>query len=324
MSSTSSAAKYRSLSTAEGFLCGGIAASCAVTVSNPAEVAKTRLQLQGELAKGGGPRVYNNVLDVFAKTWKHEGIRGIQRGLSPAYAYQILLNGSRLGFYEPIRHFFNRLVGYEHTDQIPPLSLLAGATSGAIGAALGNPLFLVKARMQAYSPALPVGAQHNYRNFIHALSTIYTTEGVRGLYRGMDAAILRTGMGSSVQLPSYNWTKNQLITRDILPADSIWTYLASSTVSGVCVCVVMQPADTALTRVYNQPTRKLPNGKFVGTLYKNPIDCLWKTLKTEGPFGWYKGSTAHFLRIAPHTIITLTSYDLIMNLYKEFVIGANN
>ena len=55
-----------------------------VTVSNPAEVAKTRLQLQGELAQGGGPRVYNNVLDVFAKTWRNEGIRGIQRGIAPA------------------------------------------------------------------------------------------------------------------------------------------------------------------------------------------------------------------------------------------------
>jgi solute carrier family 25 protein 34/35 len=55
-----------------------------VTVSNPAEVAKTRLQLQGELAKGGGVRVYNNSLDVFKKTLKNEGIRGLQRGLSPA------------------------------------------------------------------------------------------------------------------------------------------------------------------------------------------------------------------------------------------------
>jgi solute carrier family 25, member 34/35 len=51
----------------------------------------------------------------------------------------------------------------------------------------------------------------------------------------------------------------------------------------------MQPADTALTRMYNQPTEKLPNGKVVGLLYKNPIDCLWKTLKTEGALGWYKG-----------------------------------
>ena len=55
-----------------------------VTVSNPAEVAKTRLQLQGELVRGGGRKVYNNVLDVFAKTWRNEGIRGVQRGLSPA------------------------------------------------------------------------------------------------------------------------------------------------------------------------------------------------------------------------------------------------
>ena len=55
-----------------------------VTVSNPAEVAKTRLQLQGELAKEGGTKVYKHSLDVFAKTWKNEGIRGMQRGLYPA------------------------------------------------------------------------------------------------------------------------------------------------------------------------------------------------------------------------------------------------
>lgn len=38
-----------------------------------------------------------------------------------------------------------------------------------------------------------------------------------------------------VQLPTYNWTKNQLVSRGILPADSTWTFLASSSVSGVCV-----------------------------------------------------------------------------------------
>ena len=58
--------------------------SLKVTVSNPAEVAKTRLQLQGELAKGGGKKVYKHSLDVFAKTWQNEGIRGMQRGLYPA------------------------------------------------------------------------------------------------------------------------------------------------------------------------------------------------------------------------------------------------
>lgn len=63
-----------------------------VTVSNPAEVAKTRLQLQGELAKDGGVRVYNNALDVFAKTWRNEGIRGMQRGLGPAVSRALIRN----------------------------------------------------------------------------------------------------------------------------------------------------------------------------------------------------------------------------------------
>jgi len=309
----------RTLSTIETFLIGGAAACCAVTVSNPAEVAKTRLQLQGELARGGGPKVYNSVLDVFAKTWRNEGIRGIQRGLAPAYSYQILMNGSRLAFYDPFRRFINETVGFSSTDQVPWTSLAAGASSGAVGAALGNPMFLIKARMQAYSPALPVGTQHHYRNSREAFARIFRAEGFRGIFRGMDAAILRTSMGSSVQLPSYNWAKSQIVSHGLLPADSTLTFLASSTISGICVCIAMQPADTALTRVYNQPTIRLPNGTYVGTLYKNPIDCLWKTLKTEGPLAWYKGSTAHFLRIAPHTIITLTANDLLLNLYKKLV-----
>ncbi|KAI6120655.1 mitochondrial carrier domain-containing protein [Pisolithus croceorrhizus] len=203
----------------------------------------------------------------------------------------MLLNGSRLGFYEPFRRTINRVIGRPVTDQIPLTSVAAGAASGAFGAALGNPLFLVKARMQAYSPALPVGTQHFYKNSFDALSTIWKSEKVRGLYRGVDAAILRTAMGSSVQLPTYNWTKNQLVTRGILPANNVWTYLASSSISGVCVCLVMQPADTALTRMYNQPTAMGPDGKLRGSLYKNPIDCLWKTFKAEGVYGWYKGST---------------------------------
>lgn len=122
---------------------------------------------------------------------------------------------------------------------------------------------------QAYSPALPVGTQHYYKNSREAFMTIFKAEGFRGIFRGMDAAILRTSMGSSVQLPSYNWTKTQLVSRGILPADSTLTFLASSTISGICVvcsvhpslffclprnpfqCIVMQPADTVSDQTYS-------------------------------------------------------------------------
>lgn len=46
---------------------------------------------------------------------------------------QILLNGSRLGFYESIRTNVNRLLGFSPKQQIMPTSVLAGAMSGVIG-----------------------------------------------------------------------------------------------------------------------------------------------------------------------------------------------
>lgn len=80
----------------------------------------------------------------------------------------------------------------------------------------------------------------------------------------------------------------------------------------------MQPADTVLTRMYNQNTVKDPvTGRVRGALYTNPIDCLWKTFKTEGIKGWYKGTTAHLLRIWPHTVITLVANEVIMTQYRK-------
>ena len=49
------------------------------------------MQLQGELAKQGGERVYKNALDVMAKTYRNEGIRGVQRGLGPAVSVPFVL-----------------------------------------------------------------------------------------------------------------------------------------------------------------------------------------------------------------------------------------
>ena len=36
-------------------------------------------------------------------------------------------------FYEPFRRFLNDTVGYSSTDQVPWISLIAGASSGAVG-----------------------------------------------------------------------------------------------------------------------------------------------------------------------------------------------
>ncbi|MBW0488229.1 hypothetical protein O181_027944 [Austropuccinia psidii MF-1] len=312
------------LSTVEGFTAGALGACVAVTFTNPMDVAKTRLQLDGELRSKNAPKAYRNTLDVLTKTARFEGLRACQRGLGAAYAYQFALNGSRLGFYEPLRQRIGSSFGQDPSRVKAWSSVSAGALSGAIGAIIGNPLFLIKARLQAYSPVLssasfatislrsnsgPSLTQYAYKSTFDGFCHILRSEGFKGLARGVDAAILRTAMGSSVQLPAYNYAK--LYLEPYFSSQSLWLYFASSSLSGLCVLVAMQPADTTLTRMYNQSHEA---GK---QLYKNPLDCLYKTIKTEGLSGLYKGSTAHFLRIAPHTIITLVSNEAIKQWWLE-------
>jgi len=77
-----------------------------------------------------------------------------------------------------------------------------------LSAMLGNPLFLVKARLQAYSPLHAIGkasSRYNYSGTFDGLRSIVKADGPSGLIRGIDAAVLRTAMGSTVQLPAYNW-----------------------------------------------------------------------------------------------------------------------
>ena len=228
-----------------------------------------------------------------------------------------MLNGCRLGFYDPIRTSLNSLLlthSLSHakdetvkTHQSVPVNILSGASSGVLGAAAGSPFFLVKTRLQSYSPFLPVGTQHQYRNAWDGLSQIYKGEGARGLYRGVGPAMVRTAFGSSVQLPTYFLAKRRLVNWFGME-DGAPLHLMSSTCSGVVVCIFMHPPDTVMARMYNQ----------TGNLYRGAFDCLFRTVKTEGILAVYKGFFAHLARILPHTILTLTFAEQTNKLMRKF------
>ncbi|KAL2129487.1 hypothetical protein VTI74DRAFT_7674 [Chaetomium olivicolor] len=293
--------------TAGAFIAGGIAACGAVTATHPFETVKIRMQLQGELQdKGHQPHHYRGPVHGVSVIVRNEGLRGIYRGIGCAYIYQVLLNGCRLGFYEPMRSTLAELIYKDGKTQSLGINMFCGAASGVMGAAAGSPFFLVKTRLQSFSPFRPVGTQHRYRNAWDGLSQIYRSEGVRGLYRGVGAAMIRTGFGSSVQLPTYFFAKRRLM-RHLGMEEGPALHLASSTASGFVVCVVMHPPDTIMSRMYNQN----------GNLYAGVFDCLAKTVKTEGFFAIYKGFLPHLARILPHTILTLTLAEQTNKLIRK-------
>lgn len=289
------------------------------------------MQLQGELQlKGNQPLHYKGPLHGVGVILRHEGIRAIYRGLGCAYVYQTLLNGCRLGFYDPMRQTLAKLFLKNENAQSLPINVFCGATSGVIGAMAGSPFFLVKTRLQSYSAKMPTGTQHQYRNAIDGLAQIYKAGGISGLYRGVGAAMIRTGFGSSVQLPTYFFAKRRLM-RHAGMEEGPGLHLTSSAVSGFVVCCFMHPpgkwyldllwvpklkmVDTIMSRLYNQH----------GDLYKGVFDCLAKTVRTEGFFAIYKGFLPHLARILPHTILTLSlaeQTNKLMRKVETFVVPS--
>lgn len=80
------------------FALGGLAAMGAGFFTNPLEVIKTRMQLQGELSARNKYVVqYKNVFHGGYIIAKHDGILALQAGLVPGLWFQLCLNGFRLG-----------------------------------------------------------------------------------------------------------------------------------------------------------------------------------------------------------------------------------
>lgn len=153
------------------------------------------------------------------------------------------------------------------------INMFCGAASGVLGAAAGSPFFLVKTRLQSYSPFLPVGTQHTYRNAVDGLRQIYTSEGVGGLYRGVGAAMIRTGFGSSVQLPTYFFAKRRL-QKHVGMEEGPALHLTSSAVSGFVVCCFMHPPGEAFLPFSSTDDWSSANPQQIPS-------CLASTTKTE-------------------------------------------
>ena len=124
------------------FVLGGIATCGACLFTNPLEVVKTRMQLQGELKARGQYAVhYRHAAHAVYTIAKNDGILALQSGLVPALWYQFFMNGLRLGTYQVLVN-----LGFttdKHGNISFLQSVLAGAMAGCVGSAVGSPFYMV-------------------------------------------------------------------------------------------------------------------------------------------------------------------------------------
>lgn len=60
------------------------------------------------------------------------------------------------------------------------------------------------------------------------------------------------------------------------------------------------------------------DSKGIGLLYNSYFDCVSKIFKSEGTLGFYKGLGPSYLRIGPHTVLSLVFWDYFKELHTNF------
>lgn len=286
----------------QNYALAGMASMMGATTTNPMDVIKVRMQLEGELQNQQAVknRKYANMYSGFRHIIATEGIRGLYKGLTASLMREGSYSTIRIGAYEPMKE----LLGADdpaHTSLY--IKVVAGAITGAFGSAIANPTDLVKVRLQAENKV------KRYSSTVGAFVTIVKNEGIAGLWRGVGPTVKRAALLTATQIPSYDHSKHLILNAGLLDEGTVLHGICSM-FAGFMTATITSPVDVIKTRVMNQNVLGKKPSKYLGT-----IDAFRKIWCSEGPKGFYKGWFPNWMRIGPHTMVCLMFYEQLRSLF---------
>lgn len=192
----------------------------------PSEVLKTRLQLQGRYnnpyTQGCGYN-YRSFRDAVLSISKTEGVSALTFGYKETLFRDLPFSALQFAFYERFRQW---AIAYNHnSDNLSiPLELVTGAAAGGLAGILTTPLDVIKTRIQtatidtagAHIHLTAELAKTSTGKMMHRFSTlgavhsIYSNEGIRGVFSGVGPRFIWTGVQSSIMLLLYQMTLKRL------------------------------------------------------------------------------------------------------------------
>uniref|UniRef100_A0A1B6DWZ3 Mitochondrial glycine transporter n=1 Tax=Clastoptera arizonana TaxID=38151 RepID=A0A1B6DWZ3_9HEMI len=176
-------------------------------------------------------------------------------------------------------------------------SFLAGSLSGTCSTILFQPLDVVKTRLQTAQCAT-ITRPNNIGSFgmVNILSGIFQKDQLFGLWKGMSPSLTRCVPGVGLYFASMHWMKDNLISGEPTPLESLAIGIAGRSISGICLI----PITVVKTR--------FESGEYP---YKGVTQALRVIYKSEGIRGLSCGLIPTLFRDAPFSGLYLMFYSQI-------------
>lgn len=261
---------------------GGAAAVATVNFTHPIETVKTRMQVSGA-----------GVSTTLKSTISGEGVMALWKGLPAAWGRESVYASIKIGGYGPIRD----AIGANKPDAPFALKFAAGAASGSIGSAVGNPFDVLKTLAQA--------------NAKESMSTsalarkMMKDQGVAGFYRGVQANMLRACVLNGTKMACYDVSKGKVVAATGWSRKDPRTVFVSSVIAGFIMTCTVAPFDMVRTALMNQPTDQ--------KIYTGFLDAATKIAKKDGPMAFYRGFLPIWGRFAPSATLQLLIFETLLS-----------
>lgn len=284
------------MTSTKAIVAGGITGGIEICITYPTEYVKTQLQLDQRSAT---PK-YKGIGDVVQQTVKGHGVSGLYRGLSVLIYGSIPKSAVRFGAFETLK---KRCVD-EKGNLSPSKRLTCGLGAGVAEAILAvTPMETLKVKFINDQAS----AQPKYRGFFHGTKCIIAEQGIRGVYQGLAATMMKQGSNQAIRFYVMETLKDWWRGGDPTKPVNKAVVGAFGAVAGAASVFGNTPIDVVKTRMQGLEASR----------YKNTFDCMLQIAKHEGLPAFYKGTLPRLARVSLDVAITFMIYDSFMELFNR-------
>jgi solute carrier family 25 carnitine/acylcarnitine transporter 20/29 len=134
-----------------------------------------------------------------------------------------------------------------------------------------------------------------YKGVFDVMKHLYKEGGMRSIYRGTGATLVRDGPGSAAYFAAYEVTKNALTPTGSSASElNLGAIILAGGTAGVAMWSLIIPPDVLKSRLQSAPS---------GT-YSGLFDCLRKTIAQDGVAALWKGFGPAMARAFPANAAT--------------------
>ncbi|KAI9919206.1 hypothetical protein PsorP6_011677 [Peronosclerospora sorghi] len=319
------------ISTMEAALAGAVSGELSVRilsigvtrlVAAPLDLLKIRLQVQPvRIGDGQVNLKYAGLLQAVRSIYAEEGLRSFWRGNFAATGLWVSYSALQFASYRVLTRCGDRYCDNAWIHAHPMLiSVTNGAVAGVAATTATYPLDLFRTVFASQ------GMPKRFPTMLSFALHIWTTQGVKGFYSGLNATLFQIAPYMGLSFGMYSTLKKVTVQDCSEQMDAsldmqmslriALSYVGIGAVTGFLSKLAVYPLDTVKKRMQMRHVRRCETYGII-PMYTSSWTCFLDILTREGVVGLYKGTVPSVLKSVVAASATFSTYELTLRALRH-------